>query len=584
MPVMNKINFGTVSDIWGKAWQRMPSGAFRVLKVGDIVERGDVVLTAQNAIVQFSGSDTRPVPTNSTPTAVARAQPKPAGARPDVDEAERAVEAVERGDAKAAPAAGLIGGGEGSLEEGFRVQRIAESLTPASLRLPQEAPALREVISFETAPELDAARLTLDPLAIQAVEQGPGVAVGIPVPAGSTGVRVDVVPVIGQVQLPDGTPVVAGTVLTPAQLGTLVYLPPTDYMPGQNVGTIGYTVSNGPALASGVVTIGVIPVNDPPVATSGSASGAEDATVPVALTGSDVDGTVASVTITQLPAFGTLLLADGVTPVALGQTLTAAQAAGLLFRPDADAFGNTSIGFTVTDDSGAVSAPANFAIGITAANDAPVLAVPAAQNAAEDGTLVFSAGNGNAITVADVDGNPLTVTITVGNGAFTLGSTAGVAVSGNGSGAVTLSGSAAAINAALAGSSFAPNPDFNGTSTLGISVNDGLTATAASVPLAVLPVADIGDDAVVTDEDTPIAINVLANDSFEAGNPLVTAVNGQPITAGGAAVAVANGSVVLNALGQLVFTPAPNYSGPASFTYTVSSGGTTETAAISTER
>ncbi|MFO1219881.1 MAG: immunoglobulin-like domain-containing protein [Burkholderiaceae bacterium] len=581
---MNKINFGTVAEIWGKAWYRLPNGVFRTLRVGDVVERGDVVLTAQNAIVQFSASDTRPVQLAQAAVPKADGQPK---AKPAAEaqgaaasDAERAVEAVERGDAKDAPAAGLLGGGEGALDEGFRVQRIAELLTPASLHLPQDDAALRTERSFETAPEVDIARLSLEPLAILAVEQGPGVAVGIHVPAGSTGVRIDVVPVIGQVQLPDGTPVVAGTVLTPAQLGTLIYVPPADYLPGQNVGTIGYTVSNGPAVASGVVTIGVLPVNDPPLATSGSASGAEDGTVPVALTGTDVDGSVTQVVVTRLPGFGTLLMADGVTPVAVGQVLSAAQAAGLVFRPDANAFGNTSIGFTVVDDSGAVSAPGNFALGITAVNDAPVLAVPAAQSAAEDGALVFSAGNGNAITVADVDGNPLTVTITVSNGAFTLGSTAGVVVAGNGSGTVTLSGPAAAINAALVGSAFHPNADFNGTTTLGVSVNDGLVTTAGSVPLTVLAVADIADDAVATDEDTPIVINVLANDSFEAGNARITAVNGQAITAGGAPVAVDHGSVTLDAAGQLVFTPAPNYNGPANFTYTVASGGTTETAGV----
>ena len=47
---------------------------------------------------------------------------------------------------------------------------------------------------------------------------------------------------------------------------------------------------------------------------------------------------------------------------------------------------------------------------------------------------------------------------------------------------------------------------------------------------------------------------------------------------------MANGTVALNALGQLVFTPALNYNNtPATatpFTYTVSSGGVTETATV----
>jgi hypothetical protein len=75
---------------------------------------------------------------------------------------------------------------------------------------------------------------------------------------------------------------------------------------------------------------------------------------------------------------------------------------------------------------------------------------------------VFSSGNGNALSVGDVDGDTLTVTVAVNHGGFTLGSVAGVSVSGDGSASVTLSGGAAAINAALAGSSFNPAPDFNG--------------------------------------------------------------------------------------------------------------------------
>jgi hypothetical protein len=113
-----------------------------------------------------------------------------------------------------------------------------------------------------------------------------------------------------------------------------------------------------------------------------------------------------------------------------------------------------------------------------------------------------------------------------------------------------------------------------------LSVSDGTTTAANGVAIGVLPVADIVADAVTTAEDTAIAINVLANDTFEGASPVITAVNGQAITAGGASIAVTNGSVALNALGQLVFTPAPNYNGAASFSYTVSSGGVSETANV----
>ena len=49
-------------------------------------------------------------------------------------------------------------------------------------------------------------------------------------------------------------------------------------------------------------------VNDAPVAPPTSASGSEDALVPVTLSATDVDGSIASFTVNGLPAHGTLYL------------------------------------------------------------------------------------------------------------------------------------------------------------------------------------------------------------------------------------------------------------------------------------
>jgi Ca2+-binding RTX toxin-like protein len=84
-------------------------------------------------------------------------------------------------------------------------------------------------------------------------------------------------------------------------------------------------------------------------------------------------------------------------------------------------------------------------------------------------------------------------------------------------------------------------------------------------------------------QDAPSAssltIDVLANDTFE-NTGTITAVNGSAITQDGDAVAVDNGSVTLvNA--ELVFTPTlVTYTGIATFTYTVMSGGVSETANV----
>ena len=60
-----------------------------------------------------------------------------------------------------------------------------------------------------------------------------------------------------------------------------------------------------------------------------------------------------AVLVTALPSNGTILLADGITPVNLGQSLTVTQLVGLKFRPALNSFAtSSSFGFTVSDPAG----------------------------------------------------------------------------------------------------------------------------------------------------------------------------------------------------------------------------------------
>ena len=71
-------------------------------------------------------------------------------------------------------------------------------------------------------------------------------------------------------------------------------------------------------------------------------------------------------------AVGTVYLADGVTAVTNGMTLTSAELTGLVFRPMADANGNAgSFSYTVTDGNGG-SDSQTVALDVTPVNDAPV--------------------------------------------------------------------------------------------------------------------------------------------------------------------------------------------------------------------
>src|SRR5215831_3588534 len=82
------------------------------------------------------------------------------------------------------------------------------------------------------------------------------------------------------------------------------------------------------------------------------------------------------VTVTALPSDGTVLLADGITPVTLGETLTVAQLTGLKFRPTLDSFGTSStFAFTVSDPaSNTASATATLVIG---PSNTPLVTTPA---------------------------------------------------------------------------------------------------------------------------------------------------------------------------------------------------------------
>ena len=141
--------------------------------------------------------------------------------------------------------------------------------------------------------------------------------------------------------------------------------------------------------------------------------------------------------------------------------------------------------------------------------------------------------------MADVDGGTLTMTVSVTNGTLNAVAFAGATLSNNGTGSVTISGTAAAINGALNGLAYNPTADYNGPATLTVSTSDGVAAPVVStVALTVTTVADIANDTVTTNEDTAVTISVLANDSFENAGRSITAVNGSAITAGGAAVAV----------------------------------------------
>jgi hypothetical protein len=111
---------------------------------------------------------------------------------------------------------------------------------------------------------------------------------------------------------------------------------------------------------------------------------------------------------------------------------------------------------------------------------------------------------------------------------------------------------------------YMPSANFNGTDSFTYTVSDGNGRNAtAAVTITINPVNDdpvARDDAAATTQDTPVTIDVLANDSDVDGDLLVMNSISQP----------GSGSAAINPDNTVTYTPNPGLSGADSLTYTVS--------------
>jgi hypothetical protein len=120
---------------------------------------------------------------------------------------------------------------------------------------------------------------------------------------------------------------------------------------------------------------------------------------------------------------------------------------------------------------------------------------------------------------------------------------------------------------------YTPQANFSGTDTLAYTVgnNHGGTASADVTITVQAPVAPVAQaDETTTPFNTPVAINVLANDSDPANLPLTVTQVSQP----------AHGSATINPNGTITYTPQANYFGNDAFSYTISNGYLTASANV----
>ena len=74
-----------------------------------------------------------------------------------------------------------------------------------------------------------------------------------------------------------------------------------------------------------------------------------------------------------------------------------------------------------------------------------------------------------------------TTTLTITNGTASVTTGGGATIGGNGTSTVTLSGTAAQINAALTGLTYTNTPDYNGPAQIMVATNDGTVTTTDTI-------------------------------------------------------------------------------------------------------
>lgn len=295
-------------------------------------------------------------------------------------------------------------------------------------------------------------------------------------------------------------------------------IPNLTYAPGLNeTGTDSFTfkVNDGTQdSVAATVTINITPVNDAPTAQSQSLSVAEDATLPVVLVGTDVEGSSLTYTIVTQPQRGTLIN----------------PAPNLIYLPDLNYNGNDSFTFRVND--GALnSALATVSITVSPLNDRPV-AETKSVSGNEDTTFTVK------LTGDDIDGDALAYTVLTQPGHGTL-------------------------SGIVPNLSYRPATNYNGSDSFTFRVNDGYTnSTPATISLMIQPVNDqpiAYATNYTTLEDTATNVVIAASD-IEDTNLTYTVVT-QP----------AHGTVTGTGT-NLVYSPAANYHGTDSFTFKASDG------------
>ena len=320
------------------------------------------------------------------------------------------------------------------------------------------------------------------------------------------------------------------------QVGQIVYVPDSNFF---GIETFTYTVEDtfGALSAAATVTINVGAVNDNPVASDDTVNASEDEAVVFNVINNDVDPE------NELNVQSVRIELQG----SLGVAEVNSNTGSITYTPNTNRFGTDSFQYTVQDQQGLLSNIATVTVNIASVNDMPV---------AVNDTYLINTRTPTIISVLENDNDPDSV--------YEPSNIIDVAtvnvVSAPSLGTV-------AVNRASGALTYTPSDDVTeATDTFSYQVTDTVGAFSNTATVEVrLKLRSISlianDDSAVTIEDTPLTLNILANDGDDTRTLDVTSVNiSQPVS---------NGVTQINGDGSVTYSPNANFFGEDSFSYTV---------------
>jgi hypothetical protein len=241
---------------------------------------------------------------------------------------------------------------------------------------------------------------------------------------------------------------------------------------------------------------------------------------------------------------------------------------GMLYTPPSGFHGIDTFVYLLTDYEPIPGVDTPEGINISNVATVTILVRPLVANDSytmpERTTLDVAADAANSILVNDPSG-PLTVSAAGPAGVTPLGANPSVTF-------VTANGGTVTVYA-TGRFTYTPLTTFIGTDTFEYRGNDSFSDSIniATVTIIVEDVNEVvaRDDTYTTPYETPLAANLLANDSDPEGHPFrIVQIAGQPVAIGGT-VTILNGTVRLDSASSVTITPADEFSGVLTFEYTI---------------